>query len=235
MTANLLTKPLSSFHSEFTSIFEEWPKKEKEITFEIARRVIIAVAALFAYPAFGCLYLMGKFYDSFSKSESGAQSTRECINISEKMQDLKKYVLDEFSETMKKKTIEAIQSTKIFININVDGKSLSKDYIIKKKDKSTFDKEFLTKEIEKIIKDLGKLIQKETCKDMDIKWEALIKVTNTTFARTNGAWSSQGTSFWTGSRIPNITLELVQETIKSILEVMDRKIEPQLNANFEFV
>jgi len=232
---NFLTRPLGYFHSVFVTIFDELPTDGRAL--EIVKRVIIAATALFAYPVFGCLYLMGGgFYDSFRKSENGAQSSRECINISEKMQELKETALSGFSETMKKMTVEAIQSTKIFININIDGKSLSKDYIIKKKDKTAFDNEFLTNEIEKIIKDLGELIKKETYKDLDIEWFAFIKVTHETFASARGSWSSKAlTSFWSTMNSPNIPLALVQKSIKSIQKRMGRKIKPQLNANFEFV
>jgi len=238
MTANLLTKPLSSFHSEFTSIFEEWPKKE--MASEIVRRVIIAVAALFAYPVYGCLYLMSKFYDSFHKSDSGTQPTqppKKCINISERMDGLKRSLLKDglhpseltdFTQT----NIKTIKSMKIFFNLYVgensqskDNVIIKKDYVIIKNDKSAFDEDFFRKKIQSIINELGELIPKKTDEKLEFVWEALTINTNGTFTRVFAGPYKNGRLI-SGSN-PDISERQVGMIMKSLLQDMGRELTPQ--------
>lgn len=227
MTTNSLSRPLNYFHANFVSIFDALPKNEK--AFEITKRVIIAVASIFAYPVFGCLYLIGKFYDSFLKNERDVKQ-KSCIDISEKMKELKNSIILDITETI---TVNTIQSTKIFFNLSVDENSVHKDFIITKKDKSVFDNEFLTQSIESIINELGELMSKSGEKKFYFEWDALIKDTNSIFARVHGA---AGSTSSVAGNFGNISLNDGAEKIFNlVLKKMGREVKPQLDDHHEFV
>lgn len=229
MSETFLTTPLGCFHTKFVSIFDELPQNERAS--EATRRVIIAVASLFAYPILGCLYLAGRFYDSFLKNERSVK----LVNIFEKMEEMKSSFLDKMNELTKMKPIE-IQSAKILFTLKVDQHHLiSKDFFILKDDKSPFDEKFLTQAFESRIKELGELIQKETAEKVEFKWAAFIKETNQTFAGAHGSVSETPLleGAWNGNW--RVSADDAEKLFKSRLKNLGREIKPQLNDQLEFI
>lgn len=231
MQPNFLTRPLTHFHSQFITIFDQLPPKGKIL--EIARRVAIAVASLLAYPVFSCLYLIGRFYDRFLNDE-----TRIEINISTAIRELRPFLLDKIN---KAKAVDTIQSAKFFFHLKLDAHSIRKDYIIRREDKSAFDKTFLTQQIQLMTNELERLIQQEIGieqppQQLRFKWNALIKGTDRTFARACGS-ISQGTSSngSTCGTFPDIPLNSIKFHCELALTDMGRKFTPQLNDEWEFV
>ena len=112
----------------------------------------------------------------------------------------------------------------------------SESAIVLKEDKSAFENQFQTQSIESIINELGELIHMKTGENLNIMWDALIKDTNTTFARTHGSISEGSSSTGVvGGNWKNIPLDGAEKVFEFVLKKMGREIKPQLNDQFKFV
>ena len=236
MSVNLLTQPLTQFHSQFISVLDELPPDGKAL--EITKRVMIVIVAPFAYLALGFLSLVGRLYGSFFGDERVVEPV---INITEKMGEIEQVML---TGIINAKTVNEIQSAKLFINVSVNDETFHRDYIIKRIDDSYFDNEFLTQRINAIMTELKEMIQVDNATELCVNWECLIKDRNTDFRIVHGGLGKKipssfsdvsrdsGESGWFGD-IPSDKAQRIFESL--VLKKMGRELVPQLNDQLEFI
>lgn len=232
---NSLIKPLIKFHGKVISTFESLPTEGKAL--EIAKRVIIIAVSPFVYLGLGLLALVGLAFNSSLHNRAvrnapphtplrPAQNPTSLISVASECNKIQQQVISTINQA---RSIDQIQSAKIFMDIECGSKKFSKDVIIKKLEGSCLDRDFLAQAVDRILSEakdnLG--IQNTTDK-FNFNWAALLKDRNGIFHGANGSRDSSG--------IENeVDSNHLQEYFNLVLEGIGRQARPQLNTELNFI
>lgn len=229
---NFLIKPLIKFNGKVVSTIEKLP--EEAIVCEIAKRIMILVAAPLAYLIFSFMALSGLIFNSCIQKRNITKPL-SLISIATECDNVKKLMMITIDGARK---INQIVSAKIFMDVEFGDKKFSKDYIFKQEDASNFNQEFLSTQADAIFNEAKEFLQIKEADKVSFKWHALLKDEKGKFHGAHATTNKKGylNQESSGSEHGCVNdKKEVDSYFNLVLDEMGREIKPQLNDQLEFV
>ncbi|MBA3603872.1 MAG: hypothetical protein H0W50_09605 [Parachlamydiaceae bacterium] len=131
------------------------------------------------------------------------------------------------------KDIHSAVSMKIFFDINYDGKILKKDYLIKSVENTKLEIKDLFSIFESIFIKVEESLKDDSGKDLDVKYTAFIKYDYPQVKfKILSAYISNN---FLEDSFTIVYQDKIKRTIENYLHLNQRKIEPHINDNLEFI